>query len=74
MFSVRVYNVDTFLLFQQTAVQSTIEFLFCIAHKIKQTSSVAIISADAALQQWMAVTDGCEWMLKVMAEADCCQW
>ena len=54
-------NGDTpFLFFQQTAVQSTILFLFPIVDKISQTSSVADNSADAALQEDTAVLDGFE--------------
>ena len=52
-----VVGVSPFLLFQQTAVQSTILFLFRIVDKILQTSSVAENSADAALLEDMAVSD-----------------
>ena len=45
----------SFLLLHQTAVQSTIFFLFHIVDKILQISLVAKISADAALQEDMAV-------------------
>ena len=57
MLSFRLYNGNIFLLFQQTAVQSIIEFLFCAAHKIKQMSSVAVISAAVTFQDWIAVLD-----------------
>ena len=53
-----MYNKeDPFLLFQQTADQSTILFLFRIVDKITQTSSVAENIADAALQEDMSVSD-----------------
>ena len=46
-----------FLVLQQKSVQSTILFLFRIVDKILQTSSVTENSADAALQEDMAVSD-----------------
>ena len=49
--------VATFFLFQQTAVLSTILFLFRRVNKISQTRSIAEISADAALQEDMTVSD-----------------
>ena len=52
-------QVTTFLLLQQTAVQSSILFLSCTVDKILQTSSVGKNSAasDAKIQIDMAVSD-----------------
>ena len=72
-----VWWVERFLLFQQTAVQSTIIFLFRIVDKISQTSSVTENSADAALPEDMDVSDKFQWWkwcLAVMATSDKCQW
>ena len=66
---------DSFLLFQQTAVQSTILFLIRTADKILQTYSVVKNSA-ATIQKDMAVSDSdaWKWWLTVIATCYKCQW
>ena len=69
--------VETFLLFQQTADQSTILFLFRTFDKILQTCSVVKNSAATAatIQTDMAVSDSDAWKLwlTVIATHDKCQ-
>ena len=54
------------MFFKQTATQSTIIFVIGIVGKILQTSAVA-------LQKWMALTDGFELRLNVVATSNKCQ-
>ncbi len=65
-----------FLLFQQTAVQSTILFLFHIVDKILQTWSLVKNSyaRDATIQEDMAVSDRLKWCLKIVADSDGHKW
>ena len=69
--------VGTFLLLQQTAVQSSILFLSRTVDKILQTSSVVKNSAasDATIQIDMAVSDSVarKLWLTVIATHDKCQ-
>ena len=52
---------NNFLLFKQTAVQSTILFLFHLVDKMLQTGSVGKKSAATPMQEYMAVSDRYKW-------------
>ena len=68
-------RVWSFLLLQQTAVQSSILILSYAVDRILQTCSVVKNSA-ATIQTDMAVSDGDAWKLwlTIIATCDKCQW